>query len=57
MTLDAKIIQVILTTDKRGMGTPEDKVRHVQTLWTLDGEKICEIDPTDENQSRELHLS
>lgn len=46
MTRSAKVIQVVFTEDVRGDGTKNNPCRSVQTLWTLSGKKICEIDPT-----------
>lgn len=46
MTRSAKVIQVVFTEDVRGDGTKDNPCRSLQTLWTLSGKKICEIDPT-----------
>lgn len=40
----AKVIEVIFTRDRRGIGTEQDPVRLVEQLWTLDGKLICEWD-------------
>lgn len=38
----AKIIQVIETYERRGLGKDEDPVRNVYQLWSLDGKLIYE---------------
>ena len=38
------VVEVILTHDRRGLGTPDDPVRLVPQLWTKDGNLICEVD-------------
>lgn len=43
----AKVIQVIETQYKKGMGTREDPTRIVVAYWSLSGEKLAEIDPVE----------
>lgn len=43
-TSSAKVIQVIQTVSKRGMGTKEDPVREVTQYWDLDGQFLAEHD-------------
>jgi hypothetical protein len=38
----AKIIQVIETYERKGIGTPEDPIRQVYQIWSLDGNLIYE---------------
>lgn len=38
----AKIIQVIETFERRGLGTEKDPVRKIYQLWSLDGKLIYE---------------
>lgn len=40
----AKVIEVIETYKKEGLGVEKDPVRLVYQLWTLDGELIFERD-------------
>jgi hypothetical protein len=40
----AKIIEVIETYERRGLGTNENPVRKVYQLWTKDGKLIFEDD-------------
>jgi hypothetical protein len=41
----AKVIELILTAERRGSGTPESVCRLVQQLYTKDGYIIAEFDP------------
>lgn len=42
----ARIVEVIVTAESRGLGgTEDDPVRHVMQLWSKDGRLICEQDP------------
>lgn len=41
----AKVIQVIETVAKRGMGTEKDPVREVKQYWDLNGKFLAEMDP------------
>lgn len=43
-TKSAKVIQVIETTAKRGLGTEKDPVRVVTQYWDLDGNFLAEMD-------------
>lgn len=43
-TKSAKIIQVIETVAKRGLGTEKDPVREVTQYWDLDGKFLAEMD-------------
>lgn len=43
-TSSAKVIQVIETKSKRGLGTKEDPVRDVTQYWDLNGTFLAEID-------------
>lgn len=43
-TKSAKVIQVIETKAKRGLGTEKDPVRDVTQYWDLDGEFLAEAD-------------
>ena len=43
-TNSARIIQVIETRAKRGLGTKEDPVREVTQYWDLDGNFLAEMD-------------
>ena len=40
----AKVIQVIETTAKRGLGTEKDPVRIVTQYWDLNGQFLAESD-------------
>lgn len=40
----AKVIQVIETKAKRGMGTKKDPVRKVTQYWDLEGRFLAEMD-------------
>lgn len=44
-TKSAKVIQVIETKAKRGLGTEKDPVRVVTKYWDLDGMLLAEHDP------------
>lgn len=47
----AKVISVIETKTVRGSGTSEKDIARVITeYWTLDGEKLAEIDPVSEQE-------
>lgn len=41
----AKLVELIETEAKRGMGTHHDPVRVVPQWWTTDGELVVENDP------------
>lgn len=43
-TKSAKVIQVIETKAKRGLGTEKDPVRDVTQYWDLDGNFLAEMD-------------
>ena len=43
-TKSAKVIQVIETKAKRGLGTEKDPVRDVTQYWDLDGNFLAEAD-------------
>lgn len=43
-TKSAKVIQVIETKAKRGLGTKKDPVRIVTQYWDLDGNFLAEAD-------------
>ena len=43
-TKSAKVIQVIETKAKRGLGTEKDPVRDVIQYWDLDGNFLAEAD-------------
>lgn len=43
-TKSAKVIQVIETTTKRGLGIEKDPVREVTQYWDLDGKFLAESD-------------
>lgn len=43
-TNSARIIQVIETKAKRGLGTEKDPVREVTQYWDLDGKFLAEMD-------------
>ena len=43
-TKSAKVIQVIETKAKRGLGTEKDPVREVTQYWDLDGKFLAEMD-------------
>lgn len=43
-TKSAKVIQVIETKAKRGLGTEKDPVRDVTQYWALDGTFLAEMD-------------
>lgn len=44
-TKSAKVIQVIETVSKRGLGTEKDPVREVTQYWDFDGRFLAEMDP------------
>lgn len=39
-----RIIKLIYTEERLGRGTDEDPIRLAPTLYTLDGEPICQLD-------------
>jgi hypothetical protein len=41
----AKIVTLIVTESKRGLGTSADKHRIVREYWSLNGDKVAEYDP------------
>lgn len=43
-TKSAKVIQVIETKAKRGLGTEKDPVRDVTQYWDFDGNFLAEMD-------------
>lgn len=43
-TKSARIIQVIETKAKRGLGTEKDPVRAVTQYWDFDGKFLAEMD-------------
>ena len=43
----ARVIQVIETQYKKGIGTREDPARIVVAYWSLSGERLAEIDPVE----------
>ena len=43
-TNSARIIKVIETKAKRGLGTEKDPVREVTQYWDLDGKFLAEMD-------------
>ena len=43
-TKSARVIQVIETRAKRGLGTTEDPTREITQYWGLDGEFLAEMD-------------
>ena len=43
-TQSAKVIQVIETKSKRGMGTEKDPVREVVQYWEFEGMFLAEMD-------------
>lgn len=43
-TKSAKVIQVIETKAKRGLGTEKDPVRDVVQYWDLEGNFLAEMD-------------
>lgn len=43
-TESAKVIQVIETKAKRGLGTEKDPVRNVVQYWDLEGNFLAEMD-------------
>lgn len=43
-TKSAKVIQVIETKAKRGLGTEKDPVREVTQYWDLEGNFLAEMD-------------
>ena len=46
-----EVMQVIRTTlTRRGKGTEGDPIRVITEYWTLDGQKLCEVDPVREEQ-------
>ena len=45
----AKLITVIVTTQKRGAGTESDPVRIVTRYWSTDGELLAEADKKSNN--------
>ena len=44
-TRSARIIQVIETKAKRGLGTEKDPVRQVTQYWDFEGNFLAEMDP------------
>lgn len=43
-TYSARVVQVIETKAKRGLGTEKDPVREVTQYWDLDGNFLAEMD-------------
>lgn len=43
-TTAAKIVPVIMTTSKVGLGIKEDPIREVTQFWSLDGKLLCTAD-------------
>ena len=43
-TQSAKVIQVIETKSKRGMGTEKDPVREITQYWDMEGNFLAERD-------------
>lgn len=43
-TKSAKVIQVIETKSKRGLGTEKDPVREVTQYWDFEGNFLAEMD-------------
>lgn len=43
-TKSAKVIQVIETKSKRGLGTEKDPVREVTQYWDFEGRFLAEMD-------------
>ena len=43
--LNAKVIQVIVTSNGRGAGTDDDPCRIVQQYWDFDGTLLAVMDP------------
>jgi hypothetical protein len=41
----AKLIQVIVTDDRRGAGVERDPIRQVTQYWTPEGRLLAEVDP------------
>lgn len=44
-TKSARVIQVIETKAKRGMGMQKDPVREITQYWDLEGNFLAEMDP------------
>lgn len=58
----AKVIQVIETKAKRGLGTEKDPVREVTQYWDFDGNFLAEMDtehniPIIEHESKAVRES
>ena len=45
MDIEARVIQVIETKSKRGIGSDSDPGRYVKEYWEFDGNKLAEYDP------------
>lgn len=61
-TKSAKVIQVIETKAKRGLGTEKDPVREVTQYWDLEGNFLAEMDtehciPTIEHDAKAIKES
>lgn len=41
----ARVIEVIETIAKRGLGTEKDPVREIKQYWDFDGNFLAEMDP------------
>ena len=50
MDVEARVIQVIETESKRGIGSDSNPVRYVKEYWDFDGNKLAENDPVKEKQ-------
>ena len=48
----AKVIRVIETEERRGLGRDGDPIRIVYQLWTLDGALIVERDPWEDEKKK-----
>ena len=50
----ATVIQVIYAEENKGTGTPEDPVRIVKKLYTLDGKMIVEFDDIKKDSPKDI---
>lgn len=48
----AKIVKLILTEERRGLGKENDPVRLISQLWTMDGELVAEGNRGNEEDDR-----
>lgn len=46
---ETKIVELISTYERRGIGKENDPIRMVEQLWTKDGRLVAELDHAEAN--------